>query len=240
MGTLRWNHRLGALVYWQGHRRRIIEAIGHNVIKFLTDFARLPVDDTTGDPTEWTTTVVELGAGTTTFAQGDASGGQLLITTAANDNDGGNYQLNGESFKFKTTNIIYFGAFGIKISDAAQSDFFVGLAITDTDILGGVTDRVGFQCLDGESDIKAMLEKDSTETLTASLGTLADATAVDLEFYWDGSKVEFFVNGVSKGKPAVTNLPDDEELRATIQFLNGAAGAETMSMDALRVVQIGR
>lgn len=235
------NYRLGAKTYWHGHRRRLIDAIGHNVTKKLFDFASIPVDDTTGDPTEWTTTVVEVGAGSTTFAQGNASGGQLLITTAANDNDGGNYQLNGESFKFKSTNIIYFGAFGITISDAAQSDFFVGLAITDTDILGGVTDRVGFQCLDGETDIKAMLEKDSTETLTASLGTLADATAVDLEFYWYGaeSKVEFFVNGASGGKPAVTNLPDDEELRATIQFLNGAAGAETMSMSALRIIQIG-
>lgn len=229
----------GKFAFWETHRKRIIDAIGSDVVKYIDDFVYVPVDDTTGDPTAWTTTVVEAGASDTTVTSANVSGGALLITTDANENDGANLQLNGESFKLVSGVPLYFGA-RVKMSDATQSDLFIGLAITDTDILGGVTDRIGFEKLDGSTDLKFMLEKDSTETLSAALATVANNTNLFLEFFYDGSGIEVFVDGVSVATPAVTNLPDDEELRVSLQFLAGSAGAKTCTVDFIRCIQFGR
>lgn len=233
----------GNLVYTdQGaHSKRWVDAIGPDVIKVIKDFTEGPGVDAAFD-NEYTVTRVEAGAGESTITRIDGSGGFARITTDANEDDGINLQLLAESFKFKTSNFLYFGAFGIKISDATQSDFFLGLAVTDTDILGGVTDRVGFESLDGGVLLKAMLEKNTTETLTASLANLANDTAFDLEFFWDGpaAKIKFFLNGAAVATPAITNLVDDEDLRFTWQFLAGAAAVKTMDMDKFVVIQVGR
>lgn len=228
----------GNLVYIDqaAHLKRVIDAIGPDVIKYVDDYVSGVAADAQFD-NFWTVTRVEAGAGESTVTRGDASGGVLVLTTDANENDGINMQLLGESFKLQADVPLYFGI-RLKLSEATQSDFFVGLAITDTDILGGVTDRIGFEKLDGSTDIKGMLEKDSTETLTASLKT-AGTDYVILEFFWDGAAVEMFADGVSVATPAVTNLPDDEELRVTLQFLAGASGAKTLTIDWVRCIQIG-
>lgn len=227
------------LAYWSGHRKRFIDAIGADVVKDVDDFVRGAGVDAAFD-NEWTVTRVEAGAGESTVTRTDAVGGALLITTDANENDGVNMQGIGECFELTSDQVLYFGAFGLKVSDATQSDFFIGLAITDTDILGGVTDRIGFQKLDAATAVTFMLEKDSTETLTSSVHTIVADTAVDLEWFFDGSTVEVFVNGVSVATPAVTNLPNDEFLRKSIQFLTGEAVAKTFTLDKLVIIQIGR
>lgn len=233
----------GAIALRGSHLKRLLEAWGENVVKYITDFVTLPVDDTTGDPTEWTLTVVEAGGGgDSTMTQLDGSGGKARIETDNADNDGVNAQLNGESFELTTDQHLYFGAFGVTINDVDQTDLFLGLAITDTDILGGVTDSIGFRSVDGSAALNFVVEKDSTETEAAAIHTLVDATAVDLEFYWDGDaqKLEVFVDGVSVATPAITNLPDNEALRVSWHFLTGETTANTCDIDALRVIQIGR
>lgn len=230
----------GNYVYYRKRNRKSwIDACGDDVVKYIDDFTSVPVDDTTGDPTAWTMTVVEAGAGNTTVTSANISGGALLITTDDAENDGANIQLNGESFKLTADTKLSFNT-RFKVSDATQSDIFIGLAITDTDILGGVTDRIGFECLDGSTDLKFMLEKNNTETLSAAIATLADDTFIDVDFHWDGSAIEVFVNNVSVSTPVVTNLPNDEELRVSVQFLAGAAAAKTATVDRIRVIQIGR
>jgi len=238
--TLHSQYIKGNLAYWQDNRKRLIDAIGKDVVKYIDDFVSGPATDTAFD-TDWTVTRVEAGlGGESTVTRTDAVGGALLVTTDNAENDGVNMQQIGEAFELTSDQHLYFGAFGLKLSDATQSDFFVGLAITDTDILGGVTDRIGFEKLDGSTDVKFMLEKDSTETLSSALVTAANNTAVDLEFYFDGSTVEVFVNGASVATPAVTNLPNDEFLRVSLHFLTGAAAAITLTLDKLVVIQIGR
>lgn len=239
MLDLRSREIRGSMAFWQDHRKRIIEAFGKNVVKYIDDFVHGPGTDTAFD-SDWTVTRVEAGAGESTVTRTDAVGGALLITTDAGENDGVNMQQIGEAFELTSDQDLYFGAFGVKVSDATESDFFIGLAITDTDILGGVTDRIGFEKLDGATAVKFMCEKDSTETLSASIHTAADATAFDLEFYWDGTALEVFVNGVSVATPAVTNLPNDEFLRTTIQFLTGTTAAKTLTIDKLAVIMFGR
>lgn len=229
----------GNLVYIDraAHLKRLIDAIGPDVIKYVEDFVSGPGIDTAFD-SDWTVTRVEAGASESTVTRVDGVGGVLRLTTDANEDDGINMQQIGEAFKLTAGALVYFGI-RMKLSEATQSDFFAGLAITDTDILGGVTDRIGFEKLDGATAIKAMLEKDSTETLTASLAT-ADTSYHILEFVLDeAGTVEFFIDGVSVATPAVTNLPDDEELRVSLQFLAGATTAKTLDVDWVRCIQIG-
>jgi hypothetical protein len=224
------------------HLRRLVDAIGPDVIKYEALPWHAQATGGTGtQPQGWTTTLVEAGAGESDIEASDEAGAVWEIVTDAAENDGVNAQLNGEAFELTADQHLYFGTC-LKADDATQSDFFVGLAIVDTDILGGVTDRIGFEKLDGSTDIKFMVEKDSTETLSAALATFANNTYVTLEFYWDGpaNALYVFVNGVQQAAPALTNLPNDEALRLSLQFLAGAAAAKRMTIQWLRIIQIGR
>jgi hypothetical protein len=219
------------------HRKRIVGGIGPDIIRYDDDFVDGPALDADFD-NRWTVTRVEAGAGESTMTRIDGAGGVLRITTDANEDDGVNAQLLGESFKLAAGNTLYYGI-KAKMSEATQSDFFFGLAITDTDILGGVTDRIGFQKIDGETAVKGMLEKDSTETLSPSILTL-DTSYHTYEWYLNSAgSVEMFVDAVSVWTPATTNLPNDEELRVTLQLLAGSAVARTCDIDWVRCYQIG-
>ena len=107
MPNLRSRRINGNLAFWSTHQKRILDATGEGVVKYIDDFTSFPVDDTTGDPVAWTSTMVEAGSGNTTIASTDKSGGAVIITTAGNEDDGGNFQLNGESFK-TDVNELYF------------------------------------------------------------------------------------------------------------------------------------
>lgn len=244
MGFIRQQFVQGSLIFRDDvHNKRWVDAVGQNVTKYVNDFVSGPGTDAGFDSMgEWTITRVEGGAGESTITRVDGVGGLLRITTDAADNDGVNMQLIGEAYKLSTTRQVYFGAFGVTLSEVTQSDLFIGLAITDTDILGGVTDRIGFEKLDGSTAVGFMVEKDSTETKSSSLHTAVAATAFDLEFFWDGatSELQVFINGASVTAPAITNLPDDEELRLSLQCLAGDANARTFDFDLIRVIQIGR
>jgi hypothetical protein len=239
--TLHSQYVKGNLVFWQDHRKRWVDAIGTDVVKWIDDFVAGVGADAQFD-NFWTVTRVETGlGGESTVARTDQSGGALLITTDNAENDGINMQLLGESFELSTDQVIYFGAFGVKMSDATQSDLFIGLAITDTDILGGVTDSIGFRKVDASAAVSFLVEKDSTET-TATAYTAANDTAADMEFLYDGRSgtLEAFVNGASIGTVATTNLPNDELLRPSVHFLTGAAAAITCTIDKMVCIQIGR
>ena len=218
--------------------KRLHDAIGPDVFKYLNDFVGGPGIDTAFDD-DWTVTRVEAGAGESTVTLADESGGALLITTDAAENDGVNMQLLGESFNLAGSGIkaLYFGA-RFKVSDATQSDFFVGLCDTDTDILGGADDSIGFRKVDGSTAVSFLTEKATTET-TASAYTCDTAYHI-VEFYYDGvgATLEAFVDGTSLGLIATTNLPDEEQ-RVSIHFLTGEAVAKTMTVDWVRCIQIG-
>ena len=238
MAAIHSRHINGALAFWEDHRRRIVDAIGGGVVKYIDDFVAGGGGDTGWDA--WTVTRVEAGAGESTITSGDTGNGTMLLTTDANDNDGLNCQLIGESFKLESNVPLYFGARVQSMSEATQSGLFVGLAITDTDILGGVTDAIGFQKVDGSADLTFIVEKNSTATTVSGLKTLASATAYILEFYWDGARLEVFVDGAAVAAPSVANLPDDEEMRVSVHFLAGTTGGMTCAIDWLRCIKFRR
>ena len=236
--TVHSRHTRGHLLYWDTHRKRIVAAIGHDVIEYHLRSEIL--NATTVDPSGFTTTVVEVGTGTTEFNVSDTEGIIGRITCAADEDDGGSYQLLGENFVFDGDHDIYC-SLRLAINDADQSDFLFGLCITDTSLLGGLTDGVYFESLDGSTDISIVAEKGGSETTGGTTGTLVDAAVIHLEFYWDGTTLEAFIDGVSiYGPTAPANIPDDQELRLSLEFLTGEGIANTMDVISMDVIQIGR
>lgn len=236
--TARFQLIAGAQAIWDGHRRRIVDAFGTDVVKYIDDFVVGGGADANWDA--WTITRVEAGAGESTVTSGDTGNGTMLLTTDNAENDGVNCQLLGEAFKFESGKPLYFGARVQSLSDATQSDLFIGLAITDTDILGGVTDAIGFKKVDASADLTFVQTKDSSTTTSSGLATLSASTAYILEFYWNGTVLHVFVNGTNVVTPAVTNLPNDEELRVSLHFLTGETAIKTCYIDWIRCIKFGR
>lgn len=186
---------------------------------------------------DWTVTAV----GASTAAMADAAFGRLLLTTAAAENDGVQLQKVGEAFLPISGKKMWFKT-KFQISDATQSDFLFGIAVTDTTAIvaagDGVTDGIFFQKDDGSTSVTLYCQKDTTtgQTSAASVHTMVDATDVELGFEFDGvSAIKYYVDGVHKGTLDVTTTPStylpDTECRVTMAFLTGAAAAKTCSID---------
>ena len=185
---------------------------------------------------DWTITTAEDGTGSATEAMTSGAGGQFLITNAAGDNDHDFFNLKGESFKLSSSKRAYFSA-RFKVSDATQSDFVMGLQITDTSPLA-VSDGVFFIKDDGDTNLDFIVEKDSTSTDTTAIHTMADDTFVTVAWYIDpiSSLVYYSVNNAEPVGVVNTNLPDDEELTVSFGIQNGAAAAKTMTIDYVTVI----
>lgn len=232
------------IVFYDG--QSWLDAIGPNVCKVLEDFVctSLTLAAAGGASTAvggWTVTNVEGGAGDSTALQiADGLGGVLQITTDANENDGLNMQVSGESFTFSNDYPTYFGCRFKLNSDATQCDFLVGLCITDTDLLGGMTEGVYFRKVDGATTLNFVLEDGSAETVTAYGTALAADTWYTVEFVYEGGSMRWYVNGERQTNPVLTNLPDDaaDFLTPSIHFLTGEANANVCEIDWIRAIQI--
>lgn len=234
--TLKSKYVKNHLVYYpSANEQRWIEVTGENLVRHIENFVRWPVDDTTGDPTEYTFTTVEVG-GTSSVAQSDAAGGNMLMTCAGNADDGPQIQLTGESFRLDGQYPLYFGI-RFKLLDVDQTDFLAGLCITDTTLLGGMTDGVYFQTVDESAVLTVEIEKDSTVS-SGSIATLEDDTWIIAEFYFDGTYIDSYIDGTLQTRLAVTNIPNDEELTVSLALLSGEATANTATVDWVRVFQI--
>lgn len=238
MANLHSKRIFGNNVFYDTTEQRWVDAIGPGAIVFdALKHPFLALDDTTSKPTAYTVTVVDGGGdGGAVYT---LNGGAFVLTTDDAEDDGLNVQLNGEMFAMNaSTKRVYFGI-NFQINDATQSDVLAGLCITDTTLLGGMTDGVYFECLDGSTDINFVLEKDSTETTSAAaVGTLADATNITLEFMFDGTYVDAWVDGVLQTRLVTTNLPNDEWLTPSIHLLTGEGAAQTMTVNWWRAIMV--
>ena len=187
---------------------------------------------------DWTVTETQAGA---TQALTNVDGGVLLLTNSAADNDLNALQKIGESFKFVSGKKLHFKA-RFAVSDATQSDFVVGLQITDATPLA-VTDGVYFRKDDGDADLDFVVIKDSTASTATAIATVASATYLTVGFYYNGVDEVVYaastdsLNPKILGKLATTNLPDDEELTISFGIQNGEAVAKTMSVDYIFVAK---
>lgn len=224
-----------AVLYNDDQPWRWFDAFGPNVCKHVTHFETLPME-AANNPSDWTATLVNTS---TVALSASARGGEMIITTDTAENDGINMQMVGESYSFNGQYPMYFGI-RFKVSEASESDFLVGMAITDTDLVTAVTDGAYFRKIDGSTVVNFVLEKDSLESTTSVDVCVADAW-VTYEFYYNGFTISAYVDDVllaTFDAASATNMPDDEDLTPSIHFLTGAAAAETMNVDWLRVIQI--
>ena len=219
---------------------RWYDVFGPNAVKYWLNCAGCSTDDTTGMPVDFTYTLVNAS----TFAHGDVAGGAVILTAAGAENDGVTLQLGdelggaGESVSFAAEYPTYFGI-TLQVSDADQTDFVAGLCITDTTLLGGMTDGLYFRSVDESALIYFVLEQDSVESATA-VATMADATNVTLEFLYWGSNVYVYVDGVLTATIADSdvNFCNDELLRLSVEFLDGAAAGNTCTISRFGFGQI--
>lgn len=203
------------------------------------------------DPAKWHTyfndfdtyvagdwTVTRIGT-TPTEAVGTVDGGMLVLTVSAADNDGDNLQLKSFGFKPEAGRKMFFKC-RFKVSDATQSDLLIGLASSDTTLLGavdgtGVTDGIFFTKEDGDALLDVELQKNATtgQTRAAAIATIADDTFLTVAWYYDGkSELAYFVNDVQKGHldASSTYLPDTD-LGISFAILNGEAVAKILTID---------
>lgn len=196
---------------------------------FFDDFDRFAA-------AEWTITTTEAGAGAASEALTDEDGGVLLITNDNADNDADFFQKIGESFLCQAGKELFFKA-RFKVSDATESDFVIGLQITDTAPLD-VTDGIFFQKDDGDANLDFHVEKNNTASSAAAVATVVSDAYLTVAFHYDGkSKVKAFVNDVGVASLPVTNLPDDEVLTVSFGIQNGEAAAKTMHLDYIFVAK---
>lgn len=162
----------------------------------------------------------------------------IYIMTDSAENDGESLQIMGEPFYLNSTTKPCFFGTKILMSEATQSDVLVGLCITDTALLGGMTDGINWRKVDGSTDTKCYVEKDSTETASAASEHTMTTTAVALGFIYNGTYVIPYVNGVAGTSLAITNLPDDEALTPSIEILAGSGANNYLTVYFLDAYQI--
>lgn len=185
---------------------------------------------------DWVVTTTEAGAGAATEAVADADGGVLVITNDDADNDHDFLQYGSETFLMAAGKKAWFQA-RVKVSDATESDWVIGLQITDTSPLA-VSDGIYFQSDDGDALVDFHVTKNSTSTSKTAAVTAADDTWMVLGFYYNGvDAVEAWADGSKVADLAVTNLPDDEVLTVSFGIQNGAAAAKVMSVDYILVAK---
>ncbi len=218
----------------------------------------------------WVNTAVSAGAGTSAYTiSDDLFPPRLIATTAAADNDGIQTQYTeaggaGEFVRLRASKRTYFEV-GFGLTDAnddldtvQQCDFFFGFAITDTTVLGGATDFIGFSKVDGSGLINFVAGKNAGasgalvddivlstgKTLVAADAGTAHGLITKLGFMIDHSSTAgtanyyAYVDGalVAQGS-STTEIPDDEQLAPTIAFLSGEAVAKILHISQFMFCQ---
>jgi hypothetical protein len=202
------------------------------VHQFFEDFDNFEQD-------QWLTTAVGTGTRTAT----SADGGILLLTNSAADDDSLFSQYSGddaagviETWKFVAGKKLWFKA-RFKVSDATQSDFVMGLQITDTAPVA-TTDGVYFRKDDGDALLDFVVTKDSVATTQTGVYTVVSDTYLTTGFFYDGTtSIDVFVNDAKVASSVLTNLVDDEELTISFGVQNGEAVIKTMSVDYIFVAK---
>ena len=180
--------------------------------------------------------ITDVGTDTRAVSAG-ADGGVLVLTTGGTEDDGTFLQYSGatssttvETFKFAAGQQLWF-ACRFKIDLGTQSDFVMGLQVTDTTPIA-VADGVFFRKDDGDANIDfVVISSGASNTTTTAIATITDATYTELAFYHNGvDAIEYYKDGIKLGTVAVTNMPSTE-LTVSFGVQAGSGAAVAMSID---------
>jgi len=184
---------------------------------------------------DWVVTETDAGA---TEALTAGSGGWLLITNTAADNDLVALQKTPAMLDLSSTKQAWFSC-RFKTSDATQSDIVFGMQVVDTTPLD-VTDGIYFLKADGAATANIICRKDATtgSTSASSVTTLANDTFIQLDWYYDGNGYLFYaVDGVVSGSLSVADYFPNTTVTVSFALQNGEAVAKTMTVDWVGVWQ---
>jgi len=173
----------------------------------------------------------------------DRVGGWLQLLTGAGDGNGVNLQQAHETFLPAANRDIHFGC-RIEVTEATQSYFFAGLAITDTDIDTGSlpADIVGFAKTDGDANLDFLCQS-TVSGAVAQTDTgvdIAADTAIELGFWINGiTDVHTYINGAEDTTFAVaanTDIPVTE-MALAFSFRTGDNFVESLKIDWYSIIQ---
>lgn len=182
---------------------------------------------------------IVIETGNATQALGAADGGTLVVTNAAADNDACFMQNAIASFLLSATKKSFFKC-RFKVSDATQSDFQLGLIITDTTPLDA-TDGIYFQKDDGDAQLDVYVRKNATtgSTSTTNIATVVDDTYLSVGWYYDAAgNVQVFVNdALTYTFSSISDYFPDGLLNVSFGIVNGEAVAKLMTVDYIFAAQ---
>lgn len=196
------------------------------LIRYWNDFHTF----TSGD---WT--VTETQAGATQAVNTGAAGGILELTNATGTTDVNQIQLINETFKFVVGKQLWLKTRFAATATLANFGVLVGLSITDTTAVAGVSDGIFFRKPAGSSTLSAVICKNSNET-PVSMGTMTSGTYVTCALHYNGrGEIGVWLDNAKVGTfTDLTNMVDDEELAVTIASVNATSGAaNVLSVDYL-------
>lgn len=187
----------------------------------------------------WTVTETQAGA---TQALADGNGGRILLTNSAGDDDVNQIQKVGASFLPVVGKKVFMRAI-FQISDVLQSDFAIGIQLTNADgtDLAVATDGIFFLKVDGAATIALYSRQDNTtgSVNSGAIATLVNATDVTVAFFYDGvDRIYYSVNGSVLGYITVAagTLPNIA-CAPVVSLKNGEAVAKTANVDLLLIAQ---
>jgi hypothetical protein len=215
---------------------RWYDAFGPGVTKWFLDPYTFALA-TNATITNYTYTVAT--SGPMTMVAG-ADGGALVITAGAGDNQGAQFQPVTEGFYFAQPWPCYYGC-KVALNDADQTDFLMGLTISDSTAVTAVSDGIYFWSVDETALVNfAAISTAAGVASTVAAHTLVDDAAVTLEWYFDGVNVTGYVNGVAVGSIAYSSMsfPKAEYMTPMVAFLTGEATANTLTISWARAIQI--
>ena len=183
----------------------------------------------------------------------NAQGGWAEFRTCNADNDAITCQLNGESFKLASGKKLWFETQFI-IEDVSESEVFIGLADTGTELYGaagvGVNNHVGFM-LDGDGNLDFSIDEAGTQYkvdtgidyVDGSIATLSTTNVKHkCGFYWNGSgSIFIYVDGIllrtltDNGTTLV--IPDGTCLSPGFTILTQGNTDEALFIDYIYVAQ---
>ena len=198
------------------------------------------------DTADWLVTRVGASDGTIAMVDGGTNGA-VAVTTGSTDDDSMDAQINGEAFKIASGKSLVW-EMRFKIEDVTLTDWFVGMAATDTTIIDATPAYIGLGNTDNAASVRAVNGKNVSAAVAGSSapsnGTLTDTgsdlvadTYVVVRFEVEGtSKVRFYVDGSLKATHT-TNLPDDVGLTPTFAIQAASGAAEKITIDYILAMQ---
>ena len=178
-----------------------------------------------------TSTYTLTGTGTPTFALGTGQGGVAVMTTTGTSSDSALVTKPGKGFAFIAGQDSW-GNFRFQVSDATNSSFLVG--VIDA---AAQADGLYFSKANASTTVSlvSMIGSAAT-TLVASVTTAANATYMDLGWYYNGTDLLVFSSGALVARVAAATLTT-ATLTVGMQLVTGAAAAKTLTSDFIFVAE---